>query len=579
MDILERRAITEIPAELGLKLLLLRVARVMAMAVAFTVVLSAAAPAAVTILVDTASDESTSNTCTLRDAINITQGTPLQGNSCRPEGRQSASGTLTYFIGFTIGLTDTIELKSTLPTIARGNVIITGPTSSPGITIGGGDAVVGFQVNSGATLTIKNLTIAHCRGTNAGAGISNAGILNVTNSTFFGNSDPTGGAGILNDMGSLTVTNSAFVKNKAGHGAGILNVQGTLTVANSRFLSNVVDQSGGGITINRGSTVTVTDSTFSGNHAGTVGGGIASHGASTLTIVNSIFSGNGAVQDGGGITSDAHGMLTVTNTTISDNRADRGGGISNGGTLTVTNCTFSRNSSRYGGGIAHAGTPTGGPLTVTNTTFFGNSGSLSGDSIENKGSASLKGTILVGTLGTTGTGNCFASVPITDAGYNIANDASCTFTATGSRNSTNPKLGVLKINGGPTQTIALLPGSPAIDAIPVVSCTDQASPTSRLITSDQRGMPRPGVRLPPLATIPQTFPTVLPTPTLRPKTGCDIGAYEYQSFGGRPIKCALAVRSALTAHFHSLDEAARALMFTSGQSLQAAIGAYCDPSQ
>jgi hypothetical protein len=102
--------------------------------------------------------------------------------------------------------------------------------------------------------------------------------------------------------------------------------------------------------------------------------------------------------------------------------------------------------------------------------------------------------------------NCFGT--ITDAGYNISDDSTCGFAKTGSANNgdgVNPLLSSagLADNGGPTQTIALQSGSPAIDAIPVANCTDQASPPQP-ITNDQRGF-------------------------LRPDPGaaaCDIGAYE-----------------------------------------------------
>jgi hypothetical protein len=79
---------------------------------------------------------------------------------------------------------------------------------------------------------------------------------------------------------------------------------------------------------------------------------------------------------------------------------------------------------------------------------------------------------------------------ITDAGYNISDDNLCGFNATGSRNNTDPMLDPagLANNGGPTQTIALLSGSPAIDAIPLANCTDEASPPNPIIT-DQRLFP------------------------------------------------------------------------------------------
>src|SRR5262249_13543893 len=95
---------------------------------------------------------------------------------------------------------------------------------------------------------------------------------------------------------------------------------------------------------------------------------------------------------------------------------------------------------------------------------------------------------------------------IADAGYNISDDNTCGFTATGSLNNTNPMLNPagLSNNGGPTQTIALLSGSPAIDAIPVADCTDQARTPNPIIT-DQRLFPRPDSE----------------------ENLCDIGAYEF----------------------------------------------------
>jgi hypothetical protein len=75
--------------------------------------------------------------------------------------------------------------------------------------------------------------------------------------------------------------------------------------------------------------------------------------------------------------------------------------------------------------------------------------------------------------------NCIG--PISDLGHNLSSDASCVFTNVGSLNNTDARLGLLANNGGPTLTMALLPGSPAIDA----GDTAAAPPT------DQRGQPRP----------------------------------------------------------------------------------------
>jgi len=222
-----------------------------------------------------------------------------------------------------------------------------------------------------------------------------------------------------------------------------------------------------------------------------------------LTIANGNAS--GASGDGGGIEVNKGSTLTVTNSTLSDNSATAGfgGGIENAGTLTVTNSTFSGNSgiAVFGGGIFNLGT-----LTVTNSTFSGNSaiGGLGGG-IFNNGTATLKGTILAASTGD----NCVGT--IIDGGYNIADDKSCGFSKTGMADNgdgVDPMLaGGLANNGGPTFTIALLMGSPAIDAIPLASCTDQATPPNPL-TTDQRGYVRPSPAHP---------------------TMCDIGAYEDNS--------------------------------------------------
>jgi hypothetical protein len=101
-------------------------------------------------------------------------------------------------------------------------------------------------------------------------------------------------------------------------------------------------------------------------------------------------------------------------------------------------------------------------------------------------------------------GNCAGT--ITSHGYNLSSDSTCKFKNTGDLNSKNPKLGMLQNNGGPTQTMALQQGSPALDAGNPAGCRDFAR---KLLTTDQRGQRRPGG-----------------TET----TGCDMGAYESQTY-------------------------------------------------
>src|SRR5262249_21728446 len=188
--------------------------------------------------------------------------------------------------------------------------------------------------------------------------------------------------------------------------------------------------------------LTVTDSTFSGN-GGHFGGGIANGG--TATVTSSTFSRNATAFQGGGIYNYAGGNLALPNSTLSANSASLGGGgICNVGTVTVAFSTISGNStdsSDGGGGIAAGG----GPCFAGAAT----------------GVTTLAGTILANSSG----GNCVGDVP-TDGGYNISSDASCGFAGT-SLLSTDPMLGSLDDNGGRTQTMALLAGSPAVNRIPV----------------------------------------------------------------------------------------------------------------
>jgi hypothetical protein len=108
---------------------------------------------------------------------------------------------------------------------------------------------------------------------------------------------------------------------------------------------------------------------------------------------------------------------------------------------------------------------------------FGTNGLALGGAVCNmNGTVNLYNTILAGP--TSGT-NCWGT--ITDMGYSLCSDNSAVLTATGSLNNTDPKLGPLDDYGGPTLTMALLAGSPAIDAIPAVLAP----------ATDQRGRPRP----------------------------------------------------------------------------------------
>ena len=204
------------------------------------------------------------------------------------------------------------------------------------------------------------------------------------------------------------------------------------------------------------------------------GGGIDNSG--TLRVTDSTISGNGAGAGGGGIYNDA-GTLTISNSTISDNSAfggghipGQGGGIANfSGALTISNSTISGNSTGGdGGGIMNLW----GTLMISDSTISGNGAGDLGGGIS--GAVTLTGSILDNQGG-----NVFG--PLTSLGHNLFSDKPDSGLDPTDLIDTDPLLGPLADNGGPTFTRALLPGSPAIDGGVAVAG----------VTNDQRGVPRP----------------------------------------------------------------------------------------
>jgi len=278
------------------------------------------------------------------------------------------------------------------------------------------------------------------------------------------------------------------------------------------------------------------------NGAGQEDGGGIYNCFGTLTVIDSIItgnriaSGNGSYGYGAGIYNCPSSTLTLINTTISNNSALIGGAICNGGTLTIMNSTFSGNVARQheGGGIANYGT-----LTITNSTFSGNiarpsllgslaGGILNGGLFQSSGTLSINNSTLSGNIARGGKGsgifnvkgstvvlqnsivanntggNCHGTV--TSHGYNLSSDGTCDFDSAGDLNNTDPKLGKLRNNGGPTQTMAEFLESPTVDAGNPEGCTDGQG---HLLTTDQRGAPRPGKH--------------------KRDQRCDMGAYERQT--------------------------------------------------
>jgi hypothetical protein len=287
-----------------------------------------------------------------------------------------------------------------------------------------------------------------------------------------GNATSNKGGGIYNNGGTLAITNSAFSGNSADWGGGIYSTAGALTITNSAFSGNNAPISAGGGIVNQFGTAVITNSVFSGNSAEDAAGIYNESG--TLAVMNSAFTGN----------------------TASGTSGSGGGIVNTSGTAGITNTTFFGNSAFSGGGIVASGN-TSTLTTITNSTFSGNSAAddpfpFGGGIRGAAGIMTLRNTIVANS---TSGGNC--SGAITNGGDNIDSGTTCGWGSTsGSMSSTNPLLGALASNGGPTQTFALLAGSPAIDGV-TFNAPNSAPST------DQRGVARPQ------------------------GGGYDIGAYEY----------------------------------------------------
>lgn len=219
-----------------------------------------------------------------------------------------------------------------------------------------------------------------------------------------------------------------------------------------------------------GRTVSMSGLTISNGRISAFGAGILNSG--TLKISECTVSGNTAIGfvSGGGIFSD--GTLVANGVTFSGNSCDFGAGLAlyPPGTSTITNCTISGNNSPsatggLGGGILIGFSPVA--VSIVNSTIASNTiansagggiGLASGDATQ---TLSYRNTIIGGN---TSPQVAIYSGAVTSLGYNISSDFTGALTATGDKVNTNPLLGLLADNGGPTNTHAPLAKSPAIDA-------------------------------------------------------------------------------------------------------------------
>jgi hypothetical protein len=336
-------------------------------------------------------------------------------------------------------------------------------------TAGGTPAFRIFLIAPNRVVTIQGITISNgyapssTSTSRAGGGIYNSGTLTMSSCGVTGNRADFNGGGILNDYygGVLTMDHCAVNGNSvgdgsiAGYGGGIYN-GGLLTLTSCNVNGNTAIGGARGGGIYNASMTTVSDSTFSGN-LGSYGGGIFND-QSTVSITNSTFSTNNVYSRGGGIYNGS-GILKLAHTTLSGNSANSGGG-----------------------GIYSDGSLCCGTLEIGNTIF----------------NAGIDGANIVTNSGT-----------VISHGYNLSSDnGGGALNGSGDQINTNPMLGPLQDNGGPTFTHELLSGSPAIDA------GDPSFTPPPL--DDQRGYARVfgnRIDIGSLEVQPVPIPTPTPTPT------------------------------------------------------------------
>jgi hypothetical protein len=279
------------------------------------------------------------------------------------------------------------------------------------------------------------------------------------------------GSGRTVTISGVTISNGNANNQSLPDGGGIYNDHATLTLSNCTINTNSAFRNGGGVHNAGAATLTLNSCVITGNVTGNDGGGICNDGtggAAIMSITDCTVSNNSGFH-GAGICNDARmkgaTLLQISNTTLSNNSAgDDAGAILNiattKGTATLSNCTISGNSAQsYGGGINNVA-----GLTTSDSTFSGNSANFGGSiAIGNLGTVSIGDTVLkAGNAG----GNIFNDGgTVISRGYNLSSDNGGGYlTGPGDQINTEPLLGPLQNNGGPTFTHALLPSSPAIDA-------------------------------------------------------------------------------------------------------------------
>jgi hypothetical protein len=339
----------------------------------------------------------------------------------------------------------------------------------------------GGGINSSGTSTLTDCTISGNTADDKGGGIENEGTMAVSTTSLTNDISSTYGGGINND-GTTIISGCTFDSDRASSAGGGYSAGGTGTITNCTFSNDSASNFGGGV--NTGAQITITGSIFTDDFAGNVGGGINDGGP--INLIGCTFTDDSAGNNGGGIELYFNSTATVSDCTFFDDSAvNYGGDIINSGSSTLSNCTISGGSAGRGGGGLTIDVPT----TLTNCTISGNSAPAGGGLYGNGSAmATLTDTIVAGNTSSGGVPSDVGGTQSSDV--TGSHDLIGTGGSGGINGGTNGNivltsladlgLAPLGAYGGPTKTMALLPGSAAIGAGTAASGS----------TTDQRGAPR-----------------------------------------------------------------------------------------
>jgi len=461
-----------------------RQALILTFTLSTSIVLIATPAQAATLSVNSTADVVSNNgQCTLREAIINANGNDQAGST------DCAAGSGDDVIRFSV--TGVIRLQAELPPVLSGGGAVTleGPEESDLVRISGDSDDVDpgnvriITVGNAADLFIERLTIEEGSGAGNGGAIlvGPDATLTVDDSWMSLSHATIHGGAIYGMIGSwITIHDSVFAGNTAAFGGGAVATDDLANIDGTVFFSNRA-QEGGAVFVEPGAFTNIADTTFAFNVASDLGGAVFVFSSGFGNIDTSGLFLNSATNQGGGVYNG--GTMNVRQSLLWLNESGFGGGIlANAATTNVSNSTLFQNLASVNGGGIYAN---GGLLNIGYATIAENTATAAGGGV----AASAAATVNVGTtiLSDNTSGNCQVAggATIVNQGYDIDSGTTCGFgTANDSQSDTDPGLGELDDNGGPT--LSMLPGEFAINHVPLHTngCGD-------FVMEDQREFARP----------------------------------------------------------------------------------------